>query len=101
MPRRRIHGKRDSPATVSVMPLNDLTAGTIGAVHRLLGGRLFASRLAALGVSIGVEVTVLRNNRSGPLVMMARGTRIALGRGEAGKVLVEVTSDVAGAGSGG
>jgi ferrous iron transport protein A len=100
MPRRRNHGGRDPVAGVRVMPLIDLAADTIGAVHRLRGGGAFASRLAALGVSIGVEVTVLRNDRRGPLVVMVRGTRIALGRGEASRVLVEVGLDAKGAPSG-
>jgi ferrous iron transport protein A len=78
------------------MSLIELPAGTIGAVHRLRGGRRFASRLAALGVSPGSEVKVLRNDRGGPLVVIVRGTRVALGRGEASKVLLEVGSDAAG-----
>jgi ferrous iron transport protein A len=101
MPRRWMHQERGVAAGVPVRPLADLATGTAGTVHRLLGGRLFAGRLAALGISTGVEVTVLRNSRAGPLAVMVRGTRIALGRGEASKVLVEVGSDAAGAGSGG
>ncbi|MEW6059716.1 MAG: FeoA family protein [Actinomycetota bacterium] len=78
-----------------VTALADLATDTTCAVQRLLGGRMFASRLAAMGVSIGAELTVLRNNRSGPVVVMVRGTRIALGRREAGKVLVEIGSAAA------
>jgi ferrous iron transport protein A len=101
MPHRWMHREREPSAAVPVRPLADLAAGTAGTVHRLLGGRLFACRLAALGVSTGVKMTVLRNSRRGPLAVMVRGTRIALGRGEASKVLVEVGSDAAGAPYGG
>ncbi len=62
-------------------------------MRRLGGGRRFAGRLAALGLTVGTELMVVRNDRSGPLIVMARGTRIAMGRGEAAKVLVEVAAD--------
>ena len=91
---------REPAAGVGVVSLVHLAAGASGAVHLLQGGRMLASRLAALGLSAGAEVTVVRNDRSGPLIVLVRGTRVALGRGEASKILVEVAAD-AGAGSGG
>jgi ferrous iron transport protein A len=47
------------------------------------------SRLAALGFTIGAEVTMVQNFGHGPLIVLVRDTRVALGRGEAAKVLVE------------
>ncbi|MBU4224808.1 MAG: ferrous iron transport protein A, partial [Chloroflexi bacterium] len=49
----------------------------------------FSTRLAGLGVTPGVEVTVLQNFGRGPMIVTVRDTRIALGRGETFKVLVE------------
>ena len=71
--------------------LSDLPAGTQSTVRRLRGGRWFASRMATLGFTIGVSVTVVQNYRHGPMIVRVRDTRVALGRGEARKVLVEVS----------
>jgi len=46
--------------------------------------------VAALGFTPGVEVTVVQNYGRGPILVTVRDTHIALGRGEALKVLVEV-----------
>lgn len=69
--------------------LSDLPAGERALIRALRGGRGFSARLAALGVTPGVEVTVVQNFGSGPMIVTVRDTRIALGRGEAFKVLVE------------
>jgi len=42
-----------------------------------------------LGFTEGVEVQVIQNYGRGPLIALVRGARVALGRGEALKVLVE------------
>jgi ferrous iron transport protein A len=47
--------------------------------------------MATLGFTIGVSVTVVQNYRHGPMIVQVRDTRVALGRGEARKVLVEVS----------
>jgi ferrous iron transport protein A len=70
--------------------LSDLPAGTRSTVRRLRGGRWFASRMATLGFTIGASVTVVQNYRHGPMIVQVRDTRVALGRGEAHKVLVDV-----------
>jgi ferrous iron transport protein A len=68
--------------------LDRLPSGAAGIVRGLSGGRGFASRLAALGLSIGSEVQMLQNRGNGPLLVLVRHTRIALGRGEAVKIHV-------------
>jgi Fe2+ transport system protein FeoA len=62
-------------------------------VRQLRGGREIAGRLAALGFTIGAEMTVIQNYGRGPIIVLIRNTRIALGRGEASKVLVNATSN--------
>jgi ferrous iron transport protein A len=42
--------------------------------------------MAALGFTPGALVTMMRNYGHGPLIVNIRGTRIALGRGEAKRV---------------
>ena len=70
------------------IPLNTLTPGEIGVVRELAGGRGFMSRLATLGFTPGAKLTMVQNFGHGPLIVNIRGTRIALGRGEAAKVVV-------------
>ncbi len=69
--------------------LSELDEGQSGVVQHLRGGRTFVSRMAGLGFTIGAKVTVVQNRHRGPLVVMVRATRVALGRGEAGRVKVE------------
>jgi ferrous iron transport protein A len=74
--------------TGNVTYLSNLAPGEIGIVHGLTGGRDFSSRLAGLGLTPGGEVTVMQNFGHGPIIVLVRSTRIALGRGEAMKVQV-------------
>ncbi|MEA1888605.1 MAG: FeoA family protein [Pseudomonadota bacterium] len=69
--------------------LHRLAPGTRGIVRRLQGGNEFASRLVAMGLSIGSEFEVLQNRGHGPVIVLVRDTRIALGRSEALKIVVE------------
>jgi len=67
----------------------NLPAGGRGVVRLLCGGEEFTHRIVALGFTPGVEVTVVQNYGRGPILVTVRDTRVALGRGEALKVLVE------------
>ena len=71
-----------------MVPLERLSPGETGFVGMLEGGHHFMSRLAALGFTAGAPVTVMRNYRSGPIIVLVRGAQIALGRGEAQRVKV-------------
>jgi ferrous iron transport protein A len=74
--------------------LSTMAPGEVGVVRQLAGGRGFVSRLATLGFTLGVEVNMVQNFGHGPLIVMVRDTRVALGRGEAMKVLVgRMTND--------
>lgn len=70
------------------MSLAELESGKDALVRELHGGHRFVSRLAALGFTPGAHVTVRRNAGFGPLIVALRGTQVALGRGEASRVLV-------------
>ncbi len=69
-------------------PLAELSTGRSGTIRALNGGRRFVARLAALGFTPGVPVTMVRNNRFGPVIVAIRGTQVALGRGEAHRVML-------------
>jgi ferrous iron transport protein B len=72
-----------------MIPLNDLEVGEHAVVRQLRGGHEYTGRLASLGFTPGVEIMVTRNESHGPILVIARGARMALGRGEASKILVE------------
>jgi Fe2+ transport system protein FeoA len=71
-----------------MVPLSKLDVGEVGLVQELDGGRGVVSRLAVLGFTPNAEVKVVQNFGRGPLLVIVRDTRIALGRGEAGKIKV-------------
>lgn len=57
------------------------------------GGRGLVSRLAALGIIPGTVVTVLGNAGAGPVLLEARGSRLALGRGQAARIVVRAIAE--------
>lgn len=71
------------------MSLAELASGARAVVREVGGGKVLASRLAAMGLLVGSRLEVLQNPHHGPVLIRVRDTRIALGRGEATKVLAE------------
>ncbi|MGD8276871.1 MAG: FeoA family protein [Gemmatimonadota bacterium] len=67
----------------------DLPTGRHAVVQRVCSGRELASRLAGMGLTVGSRLEVLQNRGRGPMLVRVRETRIALGHGEAIKILVE------------
>lgn len=74
------------------IPLAFLTDGTKGVVRGVAGGHGIRRRLYELGFVEGAEVVVVKSGGAGPIVVSVQGSRLALGRGVAMKVLVEVRS---------
>jgi len=74
----------------SLQALGDLAAKRRASVQVLRGGKDFTGRMAVLGFVPGSVVTVIQNYGRGPVLVTVKDVRIALGRGEALKVLVEV-----------
>jgi len=72
----------------STIPLTQLDTHQQGAVAELRGGRGFVSRLAILGFTPGAPLKMVQNFGFGPIIVLVRDTRIALGRGEAAKILI-------------
>ena len=70
------------------VPLIALLPGQEAWVVGLRGGRSLCQRLAELGLTPGQPVRILSAGRGGPVLVEVRGSRIALGRGMAAKVLV-------------
>ena len=77
-----------------VKPLSSLSPGSKGVVAFMVGGYGFIRRLADMGLTPGVEVTVVRNAPfGGPIVVQVRGCSVALGRGVASRVFIKVLED--------
>jgi len=70
------------------IPLNEIPAGANATVCAVQGGGHVLSRLATLGFTPGAQLAMVQNFGHGPLIVTIRDARIALGRGEAGKVFV-------------
>jgi ferrous iron transport protein A len=77
-----------------VTQLNNLQAGETAVVRELDGGTHFRSRMASLGFTPGALVKMIQNYGHGAVIVSLRGTRVALGRGEARKVGVSRGSAV-------
>jgi len=71
-----------------IMTLSDVADGQRVNIVAIDGGHGVTRRLAAMGMLPNAEVEVIRNGHPGPFIVRVRGTRIALGRGVAHKILV-------------
>ena len=73
--------------------LSDLPVKKRALVRVLRGGKDFTNRMGTLGFTSGPVVTVIQNYGHGPVLVTVKDIRVALGRGEALKVLVEALPD--------
>ena len=69
--------------------LKDLSVDHQATILAFNFGAIEATRLVSLGFTPGTEVCMTQNYGRGPLIVTVRGTRVALGRMEAGQILVE------------
>lgn len=74
--------------TVNGVSLSAVKSGESVEIKKMTGGHHFLSRLASLGFTPGAQLRVLQNYGRGPIIVNVRETRVALGRGEAKKILV-------------
>jgi Fe2+ transport system protein FeoA len=71
--------------------LSNLKPGEEGVVALIRGGTSACKRLQDMGLTKGTEVSVVNAAPfNGPIELSVRGTTLALGRGLAGKVLIEL-----------
>lgn len=77
----------------SPIPLVQLAAGKHAIVRDIQGGSDFSSRLAGMGMTKGAYIEILQISERGPVLVRSHESRIALGRGEALKILVQETDD--------
>ncbi len=71
--------------------LTDLEPDQEGEIISVMGGVMATKRLADLGLVAGTVLKVIKKAPfSGPVKFEVRGSRLALGRGLASKILVKV-----------
>jgi Fe2+ transport system protein FeoA len=73
---------------MSVRTLSETPEGKTVVIKQIMGGRGIRSRLEGLGIYVGQTVKVLRNGW-GPVLLEVMGRKVAIGRGQAEKILVE------------
>ncbi|MBU1166950.1 ferrous iron transport protein A [Patescibacteria group bacterium] len=69
--------------------LLEFKTGTKIKVHCVECGQNFKKRLCEMGLYDGSEVEVLKNDGLGPILLKIFDSKIALGRGEAEKIMGE------------
>ena len=70
------------------IPLALFPAGKEGKIVAFMGGKTVIERLSAMGFSTYAKVKVLSSSM-GPVLVEVEGSRIALGRGIAMKIMVD------------
>lgn len=71
-----------------LLPVNSLEEGQEAVVRLLSGGEGLTGRLASMGIIPGSRIKLLRKSR-GQIIVLASDTRVALGKGQAEKILVK------------
>ncbi len=71
------------------MDLTQARSGEVVRVKEILGGQRAVTRLREMGLVEGALIKVIDNPIIGPIIVEVNGTKIALGRGMAKKVIVE------------
>jgi Fe2+ transport system protein FeoA len=75
----------------NIITLTDIKEGQTGIIISIMGGKHATKRLADLGLNTGTKIRVLRRAFfSGPVEIEIFGSRLALGRGLASKIIVEL-----------
>ena len=70
-------------------PLSMVSSGEKVTLVSLRAGWGLKRRLADLGLTPGVEFKVISSGRPGQVVLDVRGSRLALGHGVSGKIMVD------------
>ena len=71
-----------------LFPVTALDEGQEATVRLLSGGEALTGRLGAMGIIPGTRIKLLRKSR-GQIIVLASDTRVALGKGQAEKILVK------------
>ncbi|MEN6318433.1 MAG: ferrous iron transport protein B [Syntrophaceae bacterium] len=73
--------------SAELIPVTSMEAGEEGIIQSISGGKAFASRLAGMGIIHNTKLKILRKS-GGLVIVQVADTRVALGGGEATRILV-------------
>jgi ferrous iron transport protein A len=73
----------------NAISLTELTVDHQATILAFNMGTVEATRLVSLGFTPGAEISMSQNYGRGPLIVLVRGTRVALGRVEAANIFVQ------------
>lgn len=73
--------------TTDLLPLSMVAPGQPVQLVQIMAGRRLRRRLTEMGLTPGVELTVMQDH-GGPLLVSVYSSRLALGRGMAHKIMV-------------
>ena len=73
----------------NIVLLSSVNAGKTVTLVSIDAGQRLRSRLAAMGLTPGVELTVIRCSNHGPFVIKVKNSKVVLGRGMTQKILVK------------
>lgn len=76
-------------AQASLIPLTHAPVGKTLRLVSIKGGREISHRLVEMGLHPGVEFKILQDS-GGPLLLAVQDARIALGRGLAFRITIEI-----------
>lgn len=71
-----------------MMPLLLVQTGEDVRLVKIRGGRGLRKRMADLGMNPGTPLRIVSKNRSGPLIIALKESRMAIGRGMAAHIMV-------------
>ncbi len=72
------------------IPLINVPSGNKVQIINIDAGWGLQRRLADMGLTPGLRVTVVGNHKPGSVVLNVRGSRLALGRGISNKIMVQI-----------
>ena len=76
-------------STENSLSLSQIKEGKTVTIASVEGGWDYRKRITGLGFVKGCSVAVVRNSSNGPLMVEIKGSKVALGRGEAEKIRVK------------
>ena len=79
-----------TPQTRPLLPLVMVTEGETVTLRAIYGGLGVNKRLAEMGLVPDTEITVIKNNRPGGLILQVKDSKLCLGHGVAHKIQVEL-----------
>ncbi len=80
----------DSMADMKTIAMDTVSSGKRVRIESIDAGQGLANRLAAMGLFKNEEVSVIRNDGTGQIIIGVKNSRVILGRGMSHKVLVSL-----------